>query len=199
VSTNSGDINEMQRVISQSVREHWLLFLIEGIILLVLGALAIIVPVLATIAVAIFIGWLFLISGVVGLITTFWARHAPGFWWSLLSAVLGIAAGIVLLAWPVSGAISLTLLLIVFFIIEGVASIMYALEHKRELSGRWGWMLTSGIIDLILAAIILAGLPGTAAWALGLLVGINMLFGGGAMVGMALHGRSEPTAPPRTA
>jgi uncharacterized membrane protein HdeD (DUF308 family) len=199
VSTNSGDINEMQRVISQSVREHWLLFLIEGIILLVLGALAIIVPVLATIAVAIFIGWLFLISGVVGLITTFWARHAPGFWWSLLSAVLGIAAGIVLLAWPVSGAISLTLLLIVFFIIEGVASIMYALEHKRELSGRWGWMLTSGIIDLILAAIILAGLPGTAAWALGLLVGINMLFGGGAMVGMALHARSEPTAPPRTA
>jgi uncharacterized membrane protein HdeD (DUF308 family) len=54
------------------------------------------------------------------LITTFGARHAPGFWWSLLSAILGIAAGIVLLAWPVSGAVSLTLLLIVFFVIEGV-------------------------------------------------------------------------------
>jgi len=175
------------------------MFLVEGIILLILGALAIIVPVLATIAVAIFIGWLFLISGVVGLITTFWARHAPGFWWSLVSAVLGIAAGVVLLAWPISGAVSLTFLLIVFFIIEGVASIMYGLEHKRELSGRWGWMLTSGVIDLILAAIILAGLPGTAAWALGLLVGINMLFGGGAMIGMALHARSEPVAPPRTA
>jgi len=199
VSTNPGDINEMQRAITQSVREHWVMFLVEGIILLILGALAIIVPVLATIAVAIFIGWLFLISGVVGLITTFWARHAPGFWWSLVSAVLGIAAGVVLLAWPISGAVSLTFLLIVFFIIEGVASIMYGLEHKRELSGRWGWMLTSGVIDLILAAIILAGLPGTAAWALGLLVGINMLFGGGAMIGMALHARSEPVAPPRTA
>jgi uncharacterized membrane protein HdeD (DUF308 family) len=189
----------MQRAITQSVREHWVLFLVEGIVLIVLGVLAIIVPVLATIAVAIFIGWLFLISGVVGLITTFWARHAPGFWWALLSAVIGIAAGLVLLAWPVSGAISLTLLLIVFFIIEGVASIMYALEHKRELSGRWGWMLTSGIIDLILAGIILVGLPGTATWALGLLVGINMLFGGSAMVAMALHARSESTAPPRTA
>ena len=199
MSTNPGDINEMQRAITQSVREHWVMFLVEGIILLILGALAIIVPVLATIAVAIFIGWLFLISGVVGLITTFWARHAPGFWWSLVSAVLGIAAGVVLLAWPISGAVSLTFLLIVFFIIEGVASIMYGLEHKRELSGRWGWMLTSGVIDLILAAIILAGLPGTAAWALGLLVGINMLFGGGAMIGMALHARSEPVAPPRTA
>ena len=200
MSTNPGDINELQRAITQSVREHWVLFLVEGIILLVLGVLAITVPMLATLAVAIFIGWLFLISGVVGLITTFWARHAPGFWWSLLSAVLGIAAGVVLLAWPVTGAVSLTLLLIVFFIIEGVASIMYAFEHKRELSGRWGWMLVSGIIDLILAAIIWAGLPGTAAWALGLLVGINLLFGGGAMVGMALHARSEATAaPPRTA
>ena len=200
MSTNPGDINELQRAITQSVREHWVLFLVEGIILLVLGVLAIIVPMLATLAVAIFIGWLFLISGVVGVITTFWARHAPGFWWSLLSAVLGIAAGVVLLAWPVTGAVSLTLLLIVFFIIEGVASIMYAFEHKRELSGRWGWMLVSGIIDLILAAIIWAGLPGTAAWALGLLVGINLLFGGGAMVGMALHARSEATAaPPRTA
>jgi len=88
-----------------------------------------------------------------------------------------------------SGVVTLTLVLIVFFTIEGVASIMFALEHKGELSGRWGWMLASGIIDLILAAIILAGLPGTAAWALGLLVGINMLFGGSALIGMALHAR----------
>jgi len=197
-STNSGDVNETQRAITRSVREHWVVFLIEGIVLIVLGVLAVIVPVVATIAAAILIGWLFLISGVVGLIATFGARHAPGFSWSLLSAILGIAAGAVLLAWPVSGAISLTLLLIVFFILEGVASIMYALEHKRELSGRWSWMLTSGIIDLVLAAILLVGLPGTAAWALGLLVGINMLFGGSAMVAMASHARSKPT-PPRTA
>jgi uncharacterized membrane protein HdeD (DUF308 family) len=169
-------------------------------VLVILGLLAIVVPPLATIAVAIFIGWLFLISGIAGLITTFGARHAPGFWWSLLSAVLAIAAGVVLLGWPVSGAVSLTLLLIVFFIIEGVLSIMYALEHKRELTGQWGWMLMSGIIDLVLAAIIFAGLPGTAAWALGLLVGINMLFGGSAMIAMALHARSSDAATaPRSA
>jgi len=84
---------------------------------------------------------------------------------------------------------SLTLVLIAFFVIESVASIMFALDHKRELSGRWGWMLASGIIDLILAAIILAGLPGTAAWAIGLLVGINMVFGGSALIAMALHAR----------
>ena len=181
------------------MREHWVLFLIEGIVLVILGALAIIVPPIATLAVGIFIGWLFLISGIAGLITTFGARHAPGFWWSLLSAVLAIAAGLVLLAWPVSGAISLTLLLIVFFFIEGIASIMYALEHKAELTGQWGWMLASGIIDLILGVIILLGLPGTAAWALGLLVGINMLFGGAALIAMALHARSTGTPAPHAA
>jgi uncharacterized membrane protein HdeD (DUF308 family) len=197
--TTPSSMSEFQSRLSQAVREHWKLFLTEGIILVILGILAILLPPLATIAVTILIGWLFLISGVAGLITTFGARHAPGFWWSLLSALLGIAAGAVLLLWPLSGAISLTLLLIVFFIIEGVLSIMYAVEHKRELTGQWGWMLVSGIIDLVLAAMIWAGLPSTAAWALGLLVGINMLFGGSAMIAMAMHARSGDTAATRTA
>ncbi len=202
MTMNSGDINELQRTLTASIREHWVLFLVEGIVLVVLGILAIVVPVIATLAVAIFLGWLFLISGIVGLVTTFMARKMPGFWWALLSAVLAIAAGLVLLAWPVSGAVSLTLLLIVFFTIEGVLTIMYAIEHKRELSGRWGWMLASGVIDLVLAAMILAGLPGTAAWALGLLVGINMLFGGTSMIAMALHARSagaDTTTVPKAA
>ncbi len=197
--TTPSSMSEFQSRLSQAVREHWKLFLTEGIILVILGILAILLPPLATIAVTILIGWLFLISGVAGLITTFGARHAPGFWWSLLSALLGIAAGAVLLLWPLSGAISLTLLLIVFFIIEGVLSIMYAIEHKRELTGQWGWMLVSGIIDLVLAAMIWAGLPSTAAWALGLLVGINMLFGGSAMIAMAMHARSGDTPATRTA
>ena len=76
-------------------------------------------------------------------------------------------------------------MLAAFFIVEGVATIMYAVEHRNQLSGRWGWMLVSGIVDLILAGIIVAGLPGTALWALGLLVGINLIFGGIAMIGMA--------------
>jgi uncharacterized membrane protein HdeD (DUF308 family) len=184
------DADRLRSTVTASMQEHWVLFLVEGIILVILGLAAIVVPPLATLAVAIFLGWLFLISGIVGLVTTFWMRHAPGFWWSLLSAVLGIVAGVVLIGSPVSGAISLTLVLIVFFIIEGVASIMFALEHRRELSGRWGWMLASGIVDLFLAGIIFAGLPLSAAWALGLLVGINLVFGGSALIAMALHARS---------
>ena len=183
------NIEQVRQAVATSLHEHWVLYLVEGIILVVLGLIAIIVPPIATLAVELLFGWLFLLSGVVGLITTFWMRDAPGFWWSLLSGVLGIAAGIVLLVWPLSGVLSLTLVLIVFFSIEGIASVMYALEHKRELSGRWGFMLARGIIDLIIAAIILFGLPGSAAWALGLLVGINLTFGGAALIAMALHAR----------
>ena len=176
--------------VASAIHAHWGLFLAEGIILVILGIAAIVLPPIATLAVTIVIGWLFLVSGIVGLITTFWMRHAPGFWWSLISAFIGIAAGIVLLAWPITGTLSLTLVLIAFFVVEGIASIMYAIEHRNQLPGRWGWMLVSGIVDLILAGIIFAGLPGTAAWALGLLVGINMLFGGAAMIAMALAART---------
>ena len=200
MSMNQSDYDRLQGALVQSVRDHWVLFLVEGLVLVVLGLAAIVVPAIATLAVAIFVGWLFLIAGIVGLITTFMMRNAPGFWWSLLSALLSIAAGVVLVGWPVSGAVSLTLVLIVFFILEGVATIMYAIDHRRQLSGRWAFMLASGVIDFLLAAIILAGLPETAAWAIGLLVGINLIFGGSAMLAMALHARAShpsPTTAPR--
>ena len=183
-----GDASQLQ-ALGRTMREHWMMFLVEGIVLLGLGFLAILLPPLATLGITILFGGLFLISGVTGLIATFWARQAPGFWWSLVSAVLGIGAGLVLLVSPGSGALSLTLILIVFFVIEGVASVMYALEHRQQLTGSWGWMLVSGIIDLILAAMVFAGLPGSAAWAIGLLVGINMIFGGSALIAMALAAR----------
>jgi uncharacterized membrane protein HdeD (DUF308 family) len=184
------DEQGIENAVSGAIWAHWKLFLIEGIVLVVLGFAAILVPPIATLAFTLVIGWLFLISGVVGLITTFYMRNAPGFWWSLLSAVVGIAAGLVLLRWPVSGTLSLTFVLIAFFVIEGILTIMYALDHRNQLSSRWGWMLASGIVDLILAGIIFAGLPGSAAWALGLLVGINMVFGGTAMIGMALAAKN---------
>jgi len=177
--------------IRKSIHDHWGLFLFEGILLVVLGLLAILVPQVASLAVTLLLGWLFAISGIFGLIASFWARQAPGFWWSLLSAVLSIVVGGLLLARPVVGVFSLTYLLIAFFFVEGVVSIMYAIEHRRELTGGWVWMLVSGIITLALGVMILAGLPSTAAWALGLLVGIDMVFGGSSLIAVALAARSQ--------
>jgi uncharacterized membrane protein HdeD (DUF308 family) len=195
VSINqSVELQRLQANVELSIQQHWGIFLAEGLVLLAFGSAAILIPPIAGIAVAIMVGWLFLLSGVLGLATTFLARHAPGFGWSLASAVLGIAVGVAMLGWPVQGLLSLTLLLIVFFTIEGVTTIMFALEHRRRMSGRWGVMLASGIVDLILAAMVVAGLPGTAAWAIGLLVGINMIFGGTALIMMALHARAARSA-----
>jgi len=190
MSTNQANIADIHRTVIRALHDHWMLYAIEGVVLLVLGAIAIVVPPIATLAVTILLGWLFLVSGIVGLVTTFWMRQAPGFWWSLVSGVLGVVVGLLLLAEPLRAMVSLTIVLVAFFIIEGVASIMFALEHKRELTGQWGWMLASGVVDLILGAMIFAGLPSTAAWAIGLLVGINMVFGGAALISMALHARN---------
>jgi uncharacterized membrane protein HdeD (DUF308 family) len=183
------DISNLQSKMSAAVREHWKAFLFEGIVLVILGLAAIVAPLIAGLAFTIFLGWMFLISGVAGLIVTFWARQMPGFWWSLLSAVLALGAGIVLLARPAQGVLTLTIVIGAYFLAEGVATIMYALEHRRELSERWSWMLFSGVLDILISAMIITGLPGSADWAIGLLVGINLVFGGASLIGMALAAR----------
>ena len=185
------DLADLRSRMSAAVREHWMAFLVEGILLAILGLAAMIVPPLASLAVTIFLGWMFLISGIGGLIVTFWARQMPGFWWSLISALLAIAAGVILLAQPVQGTLTLTVVVGVYFLAEGVATIMYALEHRRELSGRWSWLLVAGLMDIFIAFIIISGLPGSAEWAIGLLVGINLLFGGATLIGMALAARNS--------
>jgi uncharacterized membrane protein HdeD (DUF308 family) len=183
------DISKLQSQMRAAVREHWKAFLIEGIVLSILGLAAIIVPQLASLAVTIYLGWMFLIMGILGLVVTFWARGMPGFWWSLISAILAIAAGAILLARPIQGVLTLTIVLGAFFLAEGVATIMYALEHRRELSGRSSWLVVSGAVDIIISGLIITGLPSSAEWAIGLLVGINLLFGGASLIGMALAAR----------
>jgi uncharacterized membrane protein HdeD (DUF308 family) len=184
------DNAELSTKMRDAVRQHWKAFLFEGILLVILGLAAMIVPRAASLAVTIFLGWLFLISGIAGLALTFWAREMPGFWWSLISAALAVLAGLVLLAQPAQGTLTLTIVVGAYFLAEGVATIMYALEHRRELSGRWSWMLIAGLMDILIAAIIIAGFPESAGLALGILVGVNLLFGGATLIGVALAARN---------
>jgi len=174
----------------KSLHDHWRAFLIEGVILVILGLAAIALPPIAGLAVTVVLGWLFLIGGVVGLVATFNQKNAPGFWWSLFSAAIAVLAGGVLLANPLHGVATITYVLIAFFVIDGILIIIMALEHRRELSGRWQMMLLGGVMDLVLAAIIIDGLPGTLAWALGLLVGIDLLWGGMSLIAMALSAKN---------
>jgi uncharacterized membrane protein HdeD (DUF308 family) len=183
------DLSELQARMRESLRAHWKAFLVEGILLAVMGLAALIVPPLASLAVTILLGWLFLITGIGGLIVTFWARELPGFWWSLISAALAVLAGGILLARPMQGTLTLTIVVGAYFLAEGVATILYALEHRRELSERWSWLLIGGAMDIIISGLIIAGLPGSAEWAIGLLAGLNLMFGGATLIGLALAAR----------
>jgi len=147
--TLNQDLPSIQAKVSAAIREHWKAFLFEGILLVVLGLAAMIVPPLA------------------------------------------VVAGGVLLAQPVEGTQILTIVVGAYFLAEGVTTIMYALEHRRELSQRWSWMLVAGLMDILIAALIITGLPGSALWAIGLLVGINLLFGGATLIGVALAARNS--------
>jgi uncharacterized membrane protein HdeD (DUF308 family) len=178
--------------LTRSMHGHWRLFLTEGFLLGVLGLAAVVAPFLAGLVAAAFFGWLFLISGLVGLVFTLRAREAPGFAWSLLSAILALVAGAVLLWSPLAGLATLTVVLTAFFVVDGIFMIVLALTHRRALSARWGWLLANGLIDLFLAGVIIAGLPGTLLWAFGLVVGIDLVFGGATLVNMALAARKAP-------
>ncbi|WP_298873246.1 HdeD family acid-resistance protein [uncultured Bradyrhizobium sp.] len=189
--TSPEEFSRLQSAMSQAVKAHWKAFLFEGILLAVLGIAALILPPLASLAITIFLGWMFLISGIGGLIVTYWARAMPGFWWSLISAALAVLAGMLLLARPMQAVLTLTIVLGAYFLAEGVTTIMYALEHRRELSGRWSWLLISGLVDIAIAFMVITGLPSSAEWAIGVLVGINLLFGGATLIGMALAARKS--------
>jgi len=180
-----------ERIAARAVKDHWGLFLTEGVILVILGMAAILVPVLASVVIAVFLGWLFALGGIVGLIATIMARRAPGFWWSLISALVALAAGLALLSGPIAGAMSITFVLTAFLVVDGVLMIAFGLEHRKSLSAQWGWLVVNGVVDLALAALIVWALPGSAVWALGLIVGIDLLFGGWSLIAIALSARRQ--------
>jgi uncharacterized membrane protein HdeD (DUF308 family) len=177
--------------IRKRIHDHWGMFLAEGIILVLLGLIAMTIPLFAGLAATIFLGWLFLVAGGIGLAFTFGARHAPGFFWSLLSSFVALVAGLLLVLHPLQGLVTLTIVLAAYFLVDGILVIAQALAHRQELSGRWEWMLVNGIIDLVLAGLIFTGMPGSFVWVLGLLLGVDLLFGGASLIAIALGARSE--------
>ena len=182
------ELDDMRRRLAEACHAHWKFFLAEGIVMLVFGLLAIAVPEVASLAIAILIGWLFFIGGIFRTMSLLRHRQMPGFFWSLSTAVLAIVLGLVLLLRPIAGVLTLTLALVVFFVVEGVAAILLAIEHRRHVAS-WGWVLLSGLVDLLLAFLIWDGWPSSAGWAIGLLVGINMVFVGVSLIMTALAAR----------
>ena len=190
MTTIDPSINDVQRAVRDALHAHWVLFLTQGVLMVILGVVAFVAPTVATIAVDIFIGWLFLISGIFGLAALFSVRSVPAFMWTLITAALSVVVGAMLIWKPAEGVFSLTLVLTAFFIVEGIFQIVASITSRDAIPGSWGWMLASGLADLVLAAIIIAGWPLSAGWVLGLLVGINLITSGLAVVMAAITSRN---------
>lgn len=174
--------------LSARLRARWRILLTQGIAMIALGLLAIALPVVTTLATGLLIGALLFAGGAWRAVHVMRAAHAPGYGWSLALAALAMLLGAVMLIHPLPGVLSLTMLLAFLFVLEGIGKVMLALD-LREHAHAWGWPLASGVTDLMLAALIVAGWPGTAAWVIGLLVGLNMAFFGVALTAVALAAR----------
>jgi uncharacterized membrane protein HdeD (DUF308 family) len=188
------DAEAMRSRIVAAIHAHWKLVLFQGVMMVVLGFLAVMLPVVSTLAIELMLGWLFVIGGVLRALVLFRTKRTPGYLWSMLSAVLAVLLGVMLVFQPMQGELTLTFLLTVFFALEGIATIAIAVRLRSHLHN-WGWILFNGVVDLVLAILILQGWPSTAAWAIGLLAGINMLFLGLSLITSALAARSLGDSP----
>lgn len=173
----------------QSVRDNWGWFLALGIFWIAMGTLAVVVPLAATFAVELLIGALLGAGGIVQVVQAFRCRGWRGTAWNGLIGVLSLAAGALLLFFPLGGVLTLTLVLSAFFIASGIFRAAAALQN-RDTPG-WGWMLFSGLLGIGVGILIWLAWPGSAVWALGLLVGIELIFSGWSMVMIALAARRE--------
>ncbi|MFC1576481.1 HdeD family acid-resistance protein [Candidatus Omnitrophota bacterium] len=165
---------------SDIIQENKRWFIGAGIILILIGGVAIALPLVTALAIEVLFGWIFIISGIVTSVQSFRAFTSGKCLLRLFIGILYLAIGVMFLVYPMQGVLTLTLLLAILFMFEGVVKISIAVRHRMVLN--WGWMLASGIAALVLSGVIWAGWPGSAAWVLGLLVGLNLMFGGWTML-----------------
>jgi uncharacterized membrane protein HdeD (DUF308 family) len=179
------EIKHMQQQMLNYLQMHWKLFLAEGIFFIILGLCAVVIPQFFTVVIVVFLGWIILIGGAVHIGRAFMFSEMPGFGLWLFMGILQVVVGYLFITKPVAGVLTLTMLMTLFFALEGIAKISLAFM-MRPLAN-WGFILFSGITALVFALIIWIGWPETAHWLLGLFLGINMIFLGWSLVKISLH------------
>jgi uncharacterized membrane protein HdeD (DUF308 family) len=179
------EIQHTQQQMQNYLQTHWRLFLAEGAFFIFLGLCAIVIPQFFTVAIIVFLGWILLFGGIVHVSRAFMFTNMPGFGWWLFMGILQLIIGYLFVTKPVAGALTLTMLMTVFFALEGLAKISLALM-MRPLAN-WKFVLFSGFTALVFALIIWISWSESAHWLLGLFLGINMVFLGWSLVKISLH------------
>ena len=169
----------MREAMRETVKRHSLWYLVQSGLMILAGILALIYPALSSVAVVFFLGWLLIFGGILQGISLVGARHVPHFWLQLVSVVLFVIVGVLFLRNPGESLLTLTLLLIVLFMVEGISKVIFALTIRPL--PNWGWVLASGIIAILLAFYLWASIPVTAVWLIGVLLGIELICEGVAL------------------
>lgn len=172
-----------------ALRGNWLWFVLLGVVLIVIGAVALGSLWIAGLATALAIGALLMVSGVAEIAGAFWSKRWSGFFLHLLSGVLSVVVGVLFLRAPLDALIALTLLAACLLMVGGIFRIVAALTFRFA---AWGWPLASGIIDVILGVMISLEWPASALWVIGLFVGISFVFRGFNWIGLGLALRTLP-------
>ena len=178
----------MRDAMREKVKRHSLWYLVQGGLMVLAGILALVYPVVSSFAVVFLLGGLLIISGIAQGISLIDAREVPHFWLQLVSAVLSVIVGVLLIRHRGSGLLAITLLLLVYFMVEGVSKVIFSLTIRPF--PNWGWILISGIVGILLSFYLWASLPVTALWLLGVLLGIQLICEGAALGYLAWQVRS---------
>jgi uncharacterized membrane protein HdeD (DUF308 family) len=173
----------MRSAMRDVIKRHSLWYLLQGGLMILTGIVALLFPVFSSVAVVVMLGWLLIFSGAFQAISLIGATNVPHFWLQLVSVALSVVIGILFLRDPGQGLLPLTMLLIVFFMVGGIAKVIFALTIRPF--PNWGWVLASGIVGVLLAMYLWSSLPITAVWLLGVLVGIQLISEGAALGYMA--------------
>jgi len=179
----------MREAMREKVKQHSLWYLVQGSVMILAGILALVYPVASSFAAVFFLGCLLIISGIVQGISLIDAREVPHFWLQLVSVVLSVIVGVLLIRHRGAGLLVLTLLLLVYFMVEGISKIIFSLTIRPF--PNWGWVLASGIVTILIAFYLWANLPVTAIWLLGVLLGIQLICEGAALGYLAWQVRTS--------
>lgn len=187
LSTASAVFNEAMR---EHVRKNRLLFLVQAAVMVATGVVAILFPVFASVAFVWVLGWLLVATGIVQVVSLFSARNHPSFWLHLIPAVLAVVVGFLLVRNIGPGLLVISLLLVVHFLVDGMARIILALT-VRPLEN-WVWVLASGVLGILLAVVLFGSMPVGALWLIGLLLGVHLIAEGAALGALAwTSGRTQ--------
>ncbi|XSG81426.1 MAG: HdeD family acid-resistance protein [Methyloligella sp. ZOD6] len=169
----------MRDAMRETVKRYSLWYVLQGLLMLLAGVLALIYPLISSVAIVMLLAWVLIVSGVVQGIGLIGARHVPHFWLQLISVALSLLVGVLLLRNPGAGLVLFSALLIVYFMIEGFAKVIFSLTIRPL--ANWGWVLGSGLVSILLGVYLWANLAVISSWVLGLLLGIQLILEGAAI------------------